>query len=74
MSTMARKEDRLQYALSFKGKGMENEELKETIRLAILDGAVWADRTMIDKACEWLQRNFNMPDDFELHFRKAMEN
>jgi len=27
----------------------------------------------INKACEWLKANFNMPDDFELHFRKAME-
>ena len=27
----------------------------------------------IDKACEWLKCNFNMPDDFESHFRKAME-
>ena len=27
----------------------------------------------IEKACKWLEANFNMPDDFELHFRKAME-
>ena len=27
----------------------------------------------IDKACEWLKCNFNMPDDFESHFRKTME-
>lgn len=27
----------------------------------------------VDKACEWLKCNFNMPDDFESHFRKAME-
>ena len=27
----------------------------------------------INKACEWLKCNFNMPDDFESHFRKAME-
>jgi len=27
----------------------------------------------IDKTCEWLKCNFNMPDDFESHFRKAME-
>lgn len=27
----------------------------------------------IEKACEWLERNFNMPNDFECHFRKAME-
>ena len=26
-----------------------------------------------NKACEWLKYNFNMPDDFEIHFRKAME-
>ena len=30
-------------------------------------------RDAIDKACEWLKYNFNMPDDFEIHFRKAME-
>lgn len=28
---------------------------------------------IINKAFEWLKANFNMPDDFELHFRKAME-
>ncbi len=27
----------------------------------------------IEKACKWLERNFNMPNDFECHFRKAME-
>ena len=27
----------------------------------------------INKACEWLKANFNIPNDFELHFRKAME-
>ena len=27
----------------------------------------------IEKACEWLERNFNMPNDFECHFRRAME-
>lgn len=27
----------------------------------------------INKACEWLKANFNMPNDFELHFRKVME-
>ena len=31
----------------------------------------WQDA--IEKACEWLKRNFNMPDDFESHFSKAME-
>ena len=28
---------------------------------------------IINKAFEWLIANFNMPDDFELHFRRAME-
>ena len=27
----------------------------------------------INKACKWLNANFNMPDDFESHFRKTME-
>ena len=40
---MTRKEEIINYANSFKGEGVENEELKETIRLAIIDGALWAD-------------------------------
>jgi len=40
---MARKEEIINYANSFKGNGTENEELKEVIRLAIIDGAMWAD-------------------------------
>ena len=31
----------------------------------------WQDA--IDKACEWLKCNFNIPDDFEFHLKKAME-
>lgn len=31
----------------------------------------WEDA--IDKACDWLKCNFNMPDDFEFHLKKAME-
>lgn len=27
----------------------------------------------IEKAVEWIEKNFNMPNDFESHFRKAME-
>ena len=40
---MTRNEQIKTYANSFKGKGVENEELKELIRLAIIDGAKWAD-------------------------------
>jgi len=46
---MARTEEILNYANSFKGKGMENEELKEIIRLAIIDGAMWADTNPDEK-------------------------
>ena len=27
----------------------------------------------VEKACKWLEKNFNMPNDFECHFHKAME-
>lgn len=46
---MTRKEEIINYANSFKGNGMENEELKETIRLAIIDGAMWADENPDEK-------------------------
>ena len=54
---MSRKEERVNYAMSFEGKGMDNEELKENIRLAILDGATWADKTILDKMEEYLRAN-----------------
>lgn len=40
---MTREEQIIKYANSFKGKGIESDELKEIIRLAIIDGAKWAD-------------------------------
>lgn len=43
------------------------------INPSFVEGAKWADKTMIEKAIEWLKANFNMPDDFELHFKRAME-
>lgn len=27
----------------------------------------------IEKACSWLDKNFNMPDDFKEHFKNAMK-
>lgn len=74
---MTRKEEILNYTKSFKGKGVENEELKDIIRLAILDGALWADRTMIDKVCEWLKGNlpYSAKPPYQVieDLRKAME-
>ena len=40
---MTREEQIVEYANSFKGKGIESDELKEIVRLAIIDGAKWAD-------------------------------
>ena len=33
---------------------IEDWEIAEDIEDAFMEGALWADRTMIDKACEWL--------------------
>lgn len=40
---MTRKEEIINYAKSYQGKGVESEELKDIIKLAIIDGALWAD-------------------------------
>ena len=75
---MTRKEEILNYVNSFKGKGMENEELKEIIRLAIIDGAMWADQTFIEKACQWFRSIddgeifYNTTEDFINAFHKVM--
>ena len=72
---MTRKEERVQYAMSFEGKEMENEELKENIRLAILSGAIWADKTMIEKASKWIATHLLGLGTAEYldEFKKAME-
>ena len=53
-------------------------------RVGFVDGALWADKTMLDKACEWLENNLDcmasMTPDGEMYwlpncidnFRKAM--
>ena len=77
---MTRKEERVKYAMSLQCKGMEDEELKEIFRLAVLDGAKWADSTLIEKAAKWLASNVRC-DGYTLqakakliaNFRKAME-
>lgn len=48
-------------------------------RSAFIDGAKWADKTMIDKACRWLDQQLFIKYDsdavtrFINNFRKAME-
>ena len=70
---MTREEQIVEYANSFKGKGMENDELKEIIQLAIIDGAKWADANPVQpslpsnlkEAAEEYQNNIldNTPPD-----------
>ena len=41
-----------------------------------IEGARWADKTMIEKACEWLMRygcEYATEEVMVEHFRKAME-
>ena len=51
---------------------------KTFVEKAFIEGAKWADKTMIEKACEWLQdsvydRYIEMHEDNIEDFRKAME-
>lgn len=61
------------YLIDFKGyPHVMDEEEKNMIKMA-RHFANWQKQQMIDKACEWLEKQFNMPDDFRQHFIKAME-
>ena len=51
---------------------------KEFIQKAFMEGAKWADKTMIEKACVWLKesvydRYIEMHEDSIEDFRKEME-
>lgn len=59
---------------------------KDIQKPAFIDGAKWADKTMIDKACKWIEDylfELGFPDDWlrdspnimngEQRFRKAMK-
>ena len=79
---MTRHEEILEYANTFKGEGTEREELEEVIRLAIIDGALWADEhprkglVDVERACEWMNkhaRGFILTFKDIKDFRKAME-
>ena len=37
----------------------------ELIEKAFIEGAEWADKTMIEKACEWLRLNTNWDDEWD---------
>ena len=42
-------------------------------RDSFVEGAKWADKTMIDKACEWLKEHYAPAGFVDGIFRKAME-
>lgn len=49
---MTREEERLEQAKFYIDKGVKDSHIH------FLRGAEWADSTMIDKACEWLEETF----------------
>ena len=63
------------------------DDVREQVKFedGFIEGAKWADKTMIEKACEWLKEygdDFGVPesesgrvyvDDLVCEFRKAME-
>lgn len=58
---------------------MTQEEMKNIIKRANENstrqyelGYEKAKEELIEKACKWLEYNFNMPSDFKEHFTKAM--
>lgn len=48
------REEEIQMAAKEITQDIEDWEVAEDIEDAFMQGALWADRTMIDKACEWL--------------------
>lgn len=55
------------------GARWQEEQCQKTIELAEDHAYLAGQEKVIEKACEWLKCNFNMPNDFESHFKKAME-
>ena len=78
------REKEIQKAAKEIAQDIEDWEIAEDIEDAFMEGALWADRTMIDKACEWLRNNWRNYVDvdsdgivcfghWENAFRKAMK-
>lgn len=74
---MSREDERLEQAKFYNDKGVKDPHIH------FLRGSEWADSSMIDKACEWLEENMidvgirfirgdEIKDIVDL-FRKAME-
>ena len=63
---MTRKEEIKQNALSKYPQGTNRYN-------KFIEGAEWTDKTMLDKACEWLKEHYAPAGFVEGIFRKAME-
>lgn len=88
---MTREEQILNKAIDYSEKGVNFLEYEDEfgnvcddktfVEKAFIEGAKWADKTMIEKACEWLDINFPTIDcagswykeGFIKQFKKAME-
>ena len=59
---MTRREEIEQQAEMFRQpyKGSGNYSTSIDIKNAFQEGAKWADKTMIDKACEWAKKRFDL--------------
>ena len=74
---MSRQEEIKAEALSVKGVP-EDYSMIDCFRLGFQEGAKWADRTMLDKVCEWLKENVrvfqkeNIGDFILANLRKEM--
>ena len=69
---MTRREQRQKAALEYANKSIQD---KGIAYLEFIEAAEWADRTMIEKACEWLLEGGYFVNNTETiaDFRKAME-
>lgn len=73
---MERKEQIEKEAKKF-AKEIDDWEIAEDVQDAFEQGAEWADRTMLERACEWLEENppmrFDDVQNYVEQFKKAME-
>lgn len=72
---MTREEEIKQQAFVYYETCSDEDILKSK---GFIDGAKWADKTMIDKACKWIVQQEEMigisfEDDFIERFKEAME-
>lgn len=72
---MTRREEIEQAAMQVGGVHPDWDAL-ECFRVGYKEGAKWADKTMIEKACDWLMRygcEYATEEVMVEHFRKDME-